>query len=135
MKPFKSLTVVEQLAAHLKEGILEGELRGNMPGSKSLGASLGVSSNTVTAAVELLEREGFLKPQGHGRRNLIVLPEDFIRPTFRVTLLLYERDDLQLGHVAEIQQQLKGAGHDVSLAERSLVDLGMKVERIARMME
>lgn len=38
MKPFKSLTVVEQLAAHLKEGILEGELRGNMPGSKSLGA-------------------------------------------------------------------------------------------------
>lgn len=80
MKPFKSLTVVEQLAAHLKEGILEGELRGNMPGSKSLGASLGVSSNTVTAAVELLEREGFLKPQGHGRRNLIVLPEDFIRP-------------------------------------------------------
>lgn len=135
MKPFKSLTVVEQLAAHLKEGILEGELRGNMPGSKSLGASLGVSSNTVTAAVELLEREGFLKPQGHGRRNLIVLPEDFIRPTFRVTLLLYERDDLQLGHVAEIQQQLKGAGHDVSLAERSLVDLGMKVERIARMVE
>lgn len=114
MKPFKSLTVVEQLTAHLKEGISEGELRVNMLGIRSLADSLGVSSNTVTAAVEQLEREGFLEPQGHGRRNLIVLPEDFVRPAFRVTLLLYERDDLQLSHVAEIQQQLKGACHDVS---------------------
>jgi DNA-binding LacI/PurR family transcriptional regulator len=133
MEPFHSQTVVEQLAAHLRESISKGDLRGNMPGIRSLANSLGVSSNTVNGAVEQLEREGFIKPQGHGRRNLIVLPEDFSRPMFRVTLLLYERDDLQLSHVAEIQQQLKEAGHDVSLADRSLVDLGMKVERIARM--
>lgn len=135
MEFFKPLSVAEQLVAHLRDAISKGELSGSMPGIRYLANSLGVGSNTVTAAVEQLEREGFIKPQGPGCRSLIVLPEDFVKPTFRVTLLLYEREDLQLRHVAEIQQQLKDAGHEVSCADRSLVDLGMKVDRIARMVK
>ena len=50
-------------------------------------------------------------------------------------MLLYEREDLQLSYVAEIQRQLREAGYDIKLADRSLVDMGMKVERIARMVE
>jgi DNA-binding LacI/PurR family transcriptional regulator len=135
MEPFHSLTVVEQLAAHLRERISKGELRGNMPGIRSLAGTLGVSSNTVAATVEQLEREGYVLPQGHGRRSRIVLPEDAVRPKFRVTILPYERVDIHLDHVVEIQQRLREEGHDVSVAEKSLVELGMKTGRMARMVK
>jgi DNA-binding LacI/PurR family transcriptional regulator len=133
MEPFTPLSVVDQLVAHLRGSISTGELSGAMPGIRNLANTLGVSSNTVAAAVEQLEREGFLKPQGHGCRSEIILPEDFVRPAFRVTLLLYEREDLQSSYVAEIQQCLKEQGYVVNLADQSLLDLDMKVERIARM--
>ncbi len=104
-----------------------------MPGIKRMASTLGVSPNTVSAALGRLEHEGFLEPQGHGRRSRIVLPEDFVRPAFRVTLLLYEREDLQLSYVAEIQKLLTEEGHVVKLADQTLVDLNMKVSRVARM--
>ena len=106
-----------------------------MPGIRRLASTLQVSSNTVTAALERLEREGFLQPQGHGRRSRIVPREDYVSPSFRVTLLLYERADLQLDYAVEIQRRLKEEGHAVSIAEKSLVDLKMNVSRIARMVD
>lgn len=133
MEPFTPLSVVEQLVGHLRGAIARGELGGSMPGIRHLASTLGVSSNTVAAAIERLSHEDFLKPQGHGRRSQIVMPEDFVRPSYRVTLLLYEREDLQVSHVAEIQQCLKEEGHVVNIANRTLVELGMKVEQIARM--
>ena len=133
METFHSLTVVEQLAAHLREGISKGALSGNMPGIRRLAAMLGVSSNTVVAAIEQLEREGVVQAQGHGRRSRIVLPEGAVRPKFRVTFLPYERADAQLDYVVELQRRLKEEGHDVSVAARSLVELGMKTARIAQM--
>lgn len=130
---FKSLSVVEQLAAHLKTAISRGELSGYMPGIRSLATKLGVSPNTVTSAVLQLERDGYLKPQGHGKRSLIVLPDHFVRRTFRVTLLLYERADIQLEYVVEIQQRLRQAGHDVHVAEKSLMDMRLSVSQVARL--
>ncbi len=56
-------------------------------------------------------------------------------PRFRCTLLPYERADIQLDHVLEIQQRLREEGHDVRVAEKSLVELGMKTGRIARMVK
>lgn len=133
MEPFTPLSVVEQLVEHLRGAIARGELGGSMPGIRHLASTLGVSSNTASAALERLSREDFLKPQGQGRRSRIVLPEDFVRPAYRVTLLLYDREDLQVSHVAEIQQRLKEEGHVVNIADRTLVELGMKVKQIARM--
>lgn len=133
MKPFIPLSVVDQLAGHLREAIARGELGDSLPGIKRMASTLGVSSNTVSAALERLEQEGFLKPQGHGRRSQIVLPEGFVRPAFRVTLLLYEREDLQLSYIAEIQQRLTEKGYIVNVADQTLVGLSMNVRRIARM--
>lgn len=133
MKPFQSMNVVEQLAAHLREGIAKGELRGNMPGIRKMSSLLGVSSNSVAAAIAQLEREGFVQPQGHGRRSKIVMPEGAGRPNFRVTLLPYEHADVHLDYVVEIQRRLKEEGHIVKVSERSLVELGMQTDRIARM--
>jgi DNA-binding LacI/PurR family transcriptional regulator len=104
-----------------------------MPGTMKLVETLGVSPRTVDAAVGQLEREGLLKPQGRGRRSQIVLPEDLARPVFRVTLLLYERSDIHLEYVVGIQLRLKEKGHDVHIAEKSLMDMRLNVRQIARM--
>jgi len=133
MKPFKALTAYEQLVAYLREEITQGELSGHMPGIRSIAKSLGVSSNTVVAAVECLEREGFIEAQGQGRRSRIVIPEDFVKPGFQVTLLPYERADIQLDYVVEIQRRLKNNGYHVRVADKSLMEMGMNVNRIARM--
>lgn len=45
MNPFEPLSMVHQLAAHLRTTILRGELRGVMPGVRRLAGELGVSSN------------------------------------------------------------------------------------------
>lgn len=135
MEPFTPLSMVDQLVAHLRGAISRGELGDSMPGIRRLANTLEVSSNTVIAALERLEREGFLQPQGHGRRNQIIPRQDFVRPAFRVTLLPYERADVELDYVVEIQRRLKEEGHDVNVAEKSLVDLGMKVSRIEQMVE
>jgi DNA-binding LacI/PurR family transcriptional regulator len=133
VKPFHALSAVEQLVAHLRYGISTGELSGTMPGIRKLAGVLGVSSNTVVAAVEQLEREGFLEPQGHGRRSRIVLPDDFVHPAFRITFLPYERADIQVDYVVEIQRRLKEEGYDVQVAEKSLMDMRLDVRQIARM--
>lgn len=132
---FKPLNVTEQLVAHLRDAISKGELSGYMPGIRSLATMLGVSSNTVTAAVEQLEREGFLKPQGHGRRCMIVLPENYAQPAFRVTMLSYEKADIQLDYVVEMQQRLKEEGYDVQIAEKSLMDMRLNLDQIARLVQ
>ena len=133
MEPFTPLSVVDQLVAHLRGAIARGELVGNMPGIRHLAGTLGVSPITVRAALERLSDEDFLKPQGNGRPSRIILPEGFVRPAYRVTLLLYDREDLQMGHIAELQRCLKEKGHVVNVADRTLVELGMKVGQIARM--
>jgi DNA-binding LacI/PurR family transcriptional regulator len=135
MESFKPLTVVDQLTVHLRDAITRGDLGDRMPGIRRLATTLQVSPNTVTVALERLEREGFLKSQGHGRHSRIVLPDNFIRPSFRVTLLPYERADVALDYVVEIQRQLKEQGHYVSVAKKSLMELGMKTDRVVRMVK
>lgn len=132
MDPFQSLTVSEQLVVHIRNLISTGDLSGSMPGVRKLAKMFGVSSNTVVAAVEQLEREGFLESQGHRRQSKIVLPDNFVRSKFRVTLLLYEHVDIELDYVVEIQRRLSLKGYDVHVAEKSLVDMNLNVSVIAR---
>ena len=135
MHTFKSLTVAEQLAEHIRKRIMTGELSGDMPGIRRLSNTLGVSSNTVMAAVGQLEHEGFLLPQGQGRRSRIARPEGTPKPRFRVTFLPYERADMQLDYVLEIRQRLREEGYEVRIADKSLVDLGMMKRRIERLVK
>lgn len=132
MDPFQSLTVCEQLVVHIRHLISTGDLSGSMPGVRKLAKMFGVSSNTVVAAVEQLEREGFLQSQGHRRQSKIVLPDHFVRSKkFRVTLLLYELVDIELDYVVEIQRRLSLRGYDVHVAEKSLVEMNLDVSVIA----
>lgn len=129
------MTVVDQLANYLRELIISGELGETMPGIRKLAGILGVSSNTVSAAIEQLSMDLLLVPQGHGKRSKIATIEEMNKPTFRLTMLPYERADVEIDYVVEIQRRLREAGHSVTIADKSLVDLAMKVERIARLVD
>lgn len=133
MEPLRILSASEQVAAHLRRALLGGEWGGRLPGGNQLADRLGTGRNTVEAALQLLEDEGLLVPQGPGRRRLVRLPKKPARQALRVAILLSEDTDRQLGYLVKLRQQLGEAGQIAFFAEHSMVGLGMDVKRIARM--
>ena len=124
----------EQVAAHLREGLLQGRWGGALPGRKRLAAELGVSGKLVEAALGLLEREGLLAGQGPRRRREVVVPEGAIKPRpLRVAFMLYEAANTQLHYIVELRHLLIEAGHQVVFAPQNLSDLRMEVQRVAGM--
>lgn len=115
----------------------EGRWDGTLPGRDRLAKELGCSSGTVEEAMQRLSREGLLVSQGSGRPRKIVLSGKVKRAsTFRVSVLCYEKSDLQ-GHpvLNTLKSQLQNAGYDASFASKAMLDLEMNVERIARYVE
>lgn len=131
MSGFHSLTTAEQAAAYLRGELEDGKIVGLMPGVLRLEAELGVNRKTVETALRLLEKKGFLVPQGPGRRRKILLPENLEPPQLRVGILLYEKEDSQLGYIGELLRQLQQRGYLPFLSNRSLIDLGMDEQRVA----
>ncbi len=132
MRAFSSRSTVEQFAAHLREAILRGDLRGKMPGVRRLADMQGVGSNTVIAAIERLEREGYLLPQGPGKRSKIVLPDNVTPQGLRVAIMLYEPSDAARGYMVELRHALSQAGHPAHFCAKSLVDVRMDLQRLKR---
>ncbi len=133
MKPFSPVSVIDQFVEHLREAILRGELGGTMPGVRHLANLQGVGSNTVIAAVARLEREGFLLPQGPGKRSKIVLPEGAKPRALRVAILLYEQSDATRSYIVELRHALSEAGHPAHICSRNLLDMKMDLNRVKRM--
>jgi len=74
MRALQVLTASEQVAEYLRAELYRGGWGGRMPGGSRLATDLRVGRDTVEAALQLLEKEGLLVPQGVGRRRRIVLP-------------------------------------------------------------
>lgn len=133
MKPFRSLSAVEQLAAHLREEIQGGGLGGQMPGVAQLVRRLGVGTKTVVAALEILKREGTLEAQGQSRPNRIAETETGKRNGLRIRILLYEESDAHSEHIVQLKFRLEKCGHQVALTSKTMADLKFDVKRVARM--
>ena len=133
MKPFRPLSAVEQLAAHLREEIRSGGLDGNMPGVAQLVRRLGVGTKTVVAAVESLKREGILEAPGKRRRNRIVMGDSGKRVGLQIRILLYEESDARDEHTVELLHRLEQRGHQVVIAAKTLASLKFDVNRVARL--
>lgn len=133
MKSFSPVSVVDQFVEHLRDAILRGELGGTMPGVRYLANLQGVGSNTVIAAVAQLEREGFLLPQGPGKRSRITLPDGAKPRPMRVAILLYEQSDATRSYIVELRHALSEAGHPAHLCSRNLLDMKMDLNRVKRM--
>jgi len=136
MSSLRILTAAEQVAAHLRAELLGGRLSGIMPGVLRLESGLGVNRNTVEAALQLLENEGLLVAQGVGRRRRIEVPAcgTTARP-LRMAILPYEAADPKVDYMVDLKHELEAAGQVAFYPEKSLLELGMDVKRIARMVE
>jgi DNA-binding LacI/PurR family transcriptional regulator len=135
MKPFRPLSAVEQLAAHLREEIRSGGLEGGMPGVARLVRDLGVGTKTAVAAMEILKREGILEAPGMRRRNQIVAADTGRKAALRIRILLYEESDTHDEHTVEMRHRLEENGHQVEFAVKTLTQLRFDVNRVARLVE
>jgi DNA-binding LacI/PurR family transcriptional regulator/DNA-binding transcriptional regulator YhcF (GntR family) len=133
MKPFRPLSSVEQLAAHLRDEIRSGGLEGAMPGVARLVRELGVGTKTVVAAMEILKREGIVEASGMRRRNRIVAADSGKRAGLRIRFLLYEESDAHDEHTLELQRRLETRGHQIAFAGQTLAELRFDVDRVARL--
>lgn len=120
--------------AHLRGEILEGHLSGAMPGVSRLVEGLGVGTKTVLAAVEELERDGYLEDQGPRRPRRIVAPETVGKThTLRIAILHHEPLALALGYMIELQHVLEQAGHDAFFTGKCLIEMKMDVGRVGQL--
>ena len=124
------LSITEQLAKILREGIHSGRWRGILPGRTKLTQDLGASPTTLTRALHLLEKEGLLESQGAGRRRRILLRTPLRRSTLRVTILPNSMGSKQCPGISELRNRLALKGYDVDFSPKGLQDLGMDLTRI-----
>lgn len=135
MKPFRALTAAQQLAGHLRGEIAGGAWGGVLPGAQKLARELGVSTKTMMAAVESLEREGVVSGQGARRRCRIMPQEGRATQGLRVGILVYEPVDRKLPYIIDLRHTLEDAGHAVLMAGKTLVELKRDPKRVAALVE
>ncbi|MBT8037338.1 MAG: substrate-binding domain-containing protein [Verrucomicrobiae bacterium] len=135
MGELRILSGSEQAAAYLRTELSRGRWAGTMPGSDRLVRLLGVGRNTVDTALALLEKEGLLESQGVGRARRILRGEQTDTPSLGIHVLAYDRGDLSGNFLATLWNQLQLAGHRVELADKTLEELGMNRQRVARMVQ
>jgi DNA-binding LacI/PurR family transcriptional regulator len=130
------LSHAEQVASHLRGELSRGRWRHVLPGIKRLGVELGLNHNTVEAALVLLEEEGWVESQGRGLpRRVGATALSPTKRSLQVKILLYEAGDRWIPYNVELLARLQEAGYAADYAQKSLKELGMKVERVARFVE
>ncbi len=134
LKKFSSLT--DQVTDLLREGMTDGRWLETLPGRDSLAEELGCSHWTIETAMQRLSKEGLLVSQGPGRKRRIVLSQIAPRPTsLRVKILLYEAWDRKADYLLSLVSRLHDEGHDAEFTYKTMEELGMDVNRIARYVE
>jgi DNA-binding LacI/PurR family transcriptional regulator len=133
MKALRIRSAADQLADYLKEEILAGRWTERMPGESWLMERLELGRGTVRAAMARMEEEGVLESHGQGRwRRIVQSPESKARRTIRLRIFLYEKLDRGDIDNSSLLAQLMEAGINASFTEKSLKDLGMDADRVAR---
>lgn len=136
MRNLQIRSASEQLADFLKDEIQRRTWTDTLPGEIWMVNHFQVGRDTVRSAMAHLEEQGVLTPQGQGKRRQIVMNGDTFTPrNFRVRILLYETQDRWDVDTSSLLVQLLEAGFDVEFAAKSLRDMGMQVERVARFVE
>ena len=69
MPILRVLSAAEQVAEHLRAGILGGAWVGEMPGVGALARELGVNHKTVESALQILEMDGIIETPCESETN------------------------------------------------------------------
>lgn len=132
MTEFKRHSLSEQVAHHLKELLAKGRWVDFMPGTPALEAILGVDRKTISSAIRILIKEGWLEDQGLGKKRKIL---DRIegQKLFRVGFLGYD-DDGDLRLVRDLFEKFSTRnGILMEVTPDSMSGLNWDVSRIADM--
>lgn len=132
-RPFVSIT--EQVAEMLIDGIRQGRWRDVLPGRVTLAAEFGVNHKTVESALKKLEKAGWVEPQGIGKGRRISRRGSPVSTALRIVILPYDKNEMTRQDLLTLLYRLQSAGHHVSLAAASQQQLGLNPGRIARMVE
>ena len=131
MAQLRFLSKIEQVAAYLREELASGKWHYEISGREDLAIEFGVNAKTVESALRLLEQDGLLIAQGAGRRRRIATRAR-ARGAMRITFMAYEQSDPVQISYNDFNHQLTRAGHSSMIAEKSLMDLGMDLRRVAK---
>jgi DNA-binding LacI/PurR family transcriptional regulator len=137
MHPIRRLSIAEQTAAHLREGVRSGRWGGSLPGVVRLAAECMVSKGAVRAALAILEKEGVL--QGRGVRGCRTIGEagrsGAGRGGLRVGVFLHERlmeeNPTQQNMLMQLQHDLEAAGHVCFFSTKTQAGLHHDPDRMA----
>lgn len=133
MSARRFIHIHEQVADFLRSELCSGRWSEEMPGRNHLVKLLEVSGKTVDLALQQLEAEGLLQAQGAGKKRRITIPEGQIKPpSLRIRILLFDSADITTDYNIEMKHRLEEAGHQVSFAAKSMQDMAMNPERVAR---
>lgn len=137
MRPLHRLSIAEQTAALLREGLKAGRWREGLPGVLRIAADLGISKDSVRAALRLLEAEGTIAAQGHGRRRQLAEAGRRNPQTLRVGLLLHDRvvdENAEMQRtLLQLHHDLEAAGHVCVFTTKTQSELMHEPRRIARL--
>jgi len=134
MSELRILTIPEQIAAHLREEINKGRWGSLMPGRNELAAQFGVGITSMEEALRQLEADGLLAAQGAGRRRRIIdCSQHAGKRRLRIAILAYESSTPSDAIFSKVVQTLRQAGHEAYFTRSSMLELGMNVRRVARL--
>ncbi|MFK7912200.1 MAG: substrate-binding domain-containing protein [Akkermansiaceae bacterium] len=136
MSHLRILSSSEQVAEYLRNELKNQTWSGKMPGGDKLARELGVGTNTIEAALKILESEGWLVNQGRRRGRLIQVQD--INPkvsNLRICILLGELADRHHNLIQNLISDLENEGYNTTFASKSQVDLNDDVTRISRLIK
>jgi len=133
MLRFKSK--IEQVADHLRDEIRRGRWSREIPGRLELATEIGINSKTVEAALQLLVREGVLVAQGAGKRRKVSSEHHSHPRSLRVAVLNFDPPSRGENYIVDLMHQLRLAGHLPIAPQKTLIEMDMKVERVAKLVK
>ena len=126
---FRPDSHVDQVAAHLRDLLQQGRWIERMPGALKLEHEIGASHTIIDRALRQLEKEGVLENQGPGRRRRIVTRSAH---TAKLKVRVLGYDDVLSPDLNQLISQLQLAGHEASLASKTLRELDMDPGKVKR---
>ncbi|BCX48443.1 hypothetical protein HAHE_23510 [Haloferula helveola] len=135
MSQIRLQSAAEQVASHLRGELLRRRWRDTVPGIHPLAAELGVNHKTVKSALELLEKEGLLVPQGPGRKRRIDMLRGHSSHVLRIAILAGDAGAKRLDYMMSLQHELVDAGIQAHFASGSLDEFGMDLKKVRKLVE
>ena len=138
MKPLSRVTVVEQAAFKIRDGIAAGHWRDELPGVRQLAEEFKVSRDTMRAALLLLEEQGVVGEGGtRGARRILATSGEggSSRRVLRIAVMASSPLSEGNAHSNElslsVMHHIKAAGHECIEAP-SAQELNYNLKRIGK---